>query len=80
MLDYMVTGPRPVVDILRFIAEQPVGRPIHGADIPGLEAAGGQACIEWLADQGLIDATVSESGCIIRGITEYGAAMLAKAR
>ena len=79
MLGRMFTGPRPIVDILRFIASQPAGQSIHGADIPWLEAAGGQACIEWLADQGLIDATVSESGCIIRGITEYGEEMLARA-
>ena len=75
----MPPEPRPI-DILRFIAERSAGQPTRGADIPGLEAAGGSACIEWLAHCGLIEATVSESGCIVGGITEAGNAMLAKAR
>lgn len=75
----MSPSPRPVVDILRFIAERPAGESTRGADIPGLEAGGGRACIEWLADRGLIDATVTDDECIVRGITERGAAMLAKA-
>ena len=75
----MLTGPRPIIDILRFIASQPAGHSIRGADIPGLEAAGGSACIEWLAHSGLIDASVTDDECIVRGITERGAAMLAKA-
>ena len=74
----MSRNQRPVIDILRFIASQPAGQSIHGADIPGLDAAGGSACIEWLADRGLIDASVTDDECIVRGITEYGASMLAK--
>lgn len=69
----------PIIDILRFIASQPAGQSTRGADIPGLEAAGGSACIAWLADQGLINATMLDLGCMIWGITEYGAEMLAKA-
>ena len=78
MLATMPPEPRPI-DILRFIASRPAGQSTRGADIPGLEAAGGRACIEWLAHCGLIEASVSESGCIVRGITEAGEAMLAKA-
>lgn len=74
----MPPEPRPI-DILRFIASRPAGQPIRSADIPGLEAAGGRACVEWLADCGLIEASVTDSDCIIRDITEAGRAMLAKA-
>lgn len=75
----MPTGPSPIIDILRFIASQPAGQSTRGADIPGLEAAGGSACIEWLAHSGLIDASVTDDECIVRGITQYGAAMHARA-
>jgi hypothetical protein len=69
----------PVVAILRFIAERPAGQPARGADIPGLDAAGGRACIEWLADCGLINANVTDDECIVQGITDFGASMLARA-
>ena len=71
---------RPIVAILRFIASRPAGQSLRGADIPGLEAEGGQSCIAWLAHSGLIDASVSEYDCTIRGITEHGAAILARAQ
>ena len=74
----MPPEPRPI-DILRFIASRPAGQPTRGAEIPGLEAAGGRACIEWLADCGLINASVTAADCIVEGITEAGRAMLAKA-
>lgn len=74
----MPPEPRPV-DILRFIASRPAGQPTRGADIPGLDAAGGSACIEWLAHCGLIEASVTASGYIVRGITAAGRALLAKA-
>ena len=78
MLGRMPPEPRPI-DILRFIASRPAGQPTRDTDIPGLEAAGGRACIEWLTHCGLIEASVSESGCIVRGITDAGEAILAKA-
>lgn len=79
MLGGMPPNPSPVIDLLRYIASHAVGHPISGADIPGLEATGGSACIAWLADRGLIDASVTDDECIVQGITEYGATMLAKA-
>ena len=78
MLATMPPEPRPI-DVLRFIAERPAGQPTRSADIPGLDAAGGSACIEWLAHCGLIEASVTASGCIVRGVTEAGRAILAKA-
>lgn len=78
MLATMPPQPRPI-DILRFIASRPAGEPTRGAEIPGLEAAGGRACIEWLAHCGLIEVTVTDSDCIIRGITAAGRAILARA-
>lgn len=67
------------IDILRFVASRPANEPIRGADIPGLEAAGGSACIEWLAHCGLIEASVTAADCIVEGITAAGRALLAKA-
>ena len=34
----------PIVEILQFIAARPDGLSTRGADIPGLDAAGGRAC------------------------------------
>ena len=69
----------PIVEILQFIAARPDGLPTRGADIPGLDAARGRACIEWLTDRGLIDASIIHDECIVRGIIKYGTLMLARA-
>lgn len=78
MLAAMPTEPRPLVAILRYIANWPNGEPTRSVDIPGLKAAGCRACIEWLTHCGLIEASVAGSDCIVRSITEAGDAILAK--